>query len=157
MRASLVLFAILAATVVAGCKPRIGDACHTATDCAFNGSRFCDLSLSGGYCTIKNCDPDSCPDKGVCVEWQYDPPRTAQTYCMESCTSDRDCTDRGGYRCLKVGESPAARVRRRNPVVDGGYSSIARIIDLSPSNQSKGFCTYVVMPVFADGGVDGGP
>lgn len=146
MRALAAVALLTAAAFVGGCKPRIGDACSVSTDCSYNGTRICDVASPGGYCTIQNCESDKCPDDALCVEWRYEYPRTAVRYCMESCSSNKDCKDRQGYRCLHP-DSPQVQV-------DG--VSIARITDLSSSRQSKGFCTYVSTTEWPDAGIDGG-
>ena len=60
----LALFALLGAT---GCKDKIGDSCRVNVDCASDGTRICDLSSPGGYCTIEGCVGGSCPKEAVCV------------------------------------------------------------------------------------------
>lgn len=44
-----------------------------------------------------NCNPDTCPDGAICVEWRFNPSRTSQTWCMRGCGGDGDC--RGNYLC----------------------------------------------------------
>ena len=61
-------FAVLA-LLAAGCGKQIGDACIIATDCDPNGTRQCDVSAHEGYCTIRGCDYDTCPDSSVCVRF----------------------------------------------------------------------------------------
>jgi hypothetical protein len=51
----------------AGCSRKVGDGCTLSTDCDPTGSRVCDLSQPGGYCTIDGCDDKSCPDESVCI------------------------------------------------------------------------------------------
>lgn len=50
-----------------GCGNKIGDSCSTNVDCAYDGSRICDVSSPGGYCTIEGCAGGSCPKEAVCV------------------------------------------------------------------------------------------
>jgi hypothetical protein len=64
----LLLLAIAGALGLGACKREIGDECSTAADCEPNGTRICDLSQPGGYCTIANCDETSCPDS-VCIRF----------------------------------------------------------------------------------------
>ncbi|HEY5452210.1 MAG TPA: hypothetical protein VIQ54_25820 [Polyangia bacterium] len=73
------LMLIVGATAGAGCKREIGDECTTATDCNPNGSRSCDSSQPGGYCTIQGCDETSCPEEAACI--RYFPAK----YLTESC------------------------------------------------------------------------
>jgi hypothetical protein len=62
-RALLVLFALSAAA----CGKSIGDECTTNVDCSQDGTRDCDLSQPGGYCTINGCDEKFCPSEAVCI------------------------------------------------------------------------------------------
>ena len=57
------------ATVASGCARKIGDECTTAADCNPNGTRSCDASQPGGYCTIQGCDETSCPDEAACIRY----------------------------------------------------------------------------------------
>lgn len=94
-----------------GCNPKIGDACTVSTDCSQQGDRLCDATQPDGYCTVFNCEPDTCPTDGdgVCVAFfpELDPacggsvssqwPRFERTFCMQGCGDDTDC--RSGYLC----------------------------------------------------------
>lgn len=51
----------------AACGKDIGDDCTTNVDCAQDGTRDCDLSQPGGYCTVNGCDELSCPSGSVCI------------------------------------------------------------------------------------------
>jgi hypothetical protein len=51
------------------CGRKIGDECVAAADCNPNGSRQCDRSQPGGYCTIMGCDEKSCPEEAVCIRY----------------------------------------------------------------------------------------
>ncbi len=93
------LIALVAlAFVQSGCARRVGDGCTLDTDCSINNDRRCDLSQQGGYCTIAECDRNSCPDDSLCIEFfaQVDP-RTRR-FCMAPCSVDGDC--RANYRCV---------------------------------------------------------
>jgi uncharacterized membrane protein YgcG len=108
------MLAILLATVTGalalGCTPKIGDDCSVSTNCSSTGDRLCDVTQPGGYCTTFNCEPGSCPEDSVCVNFgtQLSPiagcaPSQAnspykRSFCMADCGSDSDC--RSGYRCL---------------------------------------------------------
>jgi hypothetical protein len=63
----------LAATPLlgAGCGSEIGDSCAVNLDCDPSNSRdrVCDLSSTGGYCTIIGCDHKSCPEGSVCIRF----------------------------------------------------------------------------------------
>jgi hypothetical protein len=56
----------LALTAVA-CGHEIGDSCKSSVDCDPNGTRSCDLSQPGGYCTVVGCDETSCPESSTCI------------------------------------------------------------------------------------------
>ena len=92
----------------AGCAPKIGKSCTLSTDCSQLGDRLCDTTQPQGYCTIFNCEPDTCPE-AVCIGFdsQIDPAcggtqasqasRFERTFCMKGCNDDSDCRD--GYQC----------------------------------------------------------
>jgi hypothetical protein len=111
--AFLALFGLFALGV-SGCKPSIGDPCNVSTDCSVRGDRVCDSAQPLGYCTIRNCGGNSCPESAACVLFNaapagcpYDdraPGRTARSYCMASCGSDKDCRD--GYICADAKGDP---------------------------------------------------
>lgn len=123
------LFA-LAALLTAGCQAEIGDKCNTSTDCAPNGGRVCDLASPGGYCSITPCDPNSCPDGALCVEWRYEANRTSETWCMRRCSGDGDC-GRRQYKC-----------RAASSIVSTSGESLARVTDFD-GRELGSFCVYV--------------
>ncbi len=101
--------------VTSGCRPSIGDKCVLSTDCSLRGDRMCDTSQPGGYCTIKDCRTNGCPDDGACVLFApsvpgcgFDdrtPSRASRPYCMAACQIDSDC--RGGdYICADPKAAP---------------------------------------------------
>lgn len=67
----------------AACGHNVGDSCKSNVDCSPLGDRFCDTAPPGGYCTIENCDINTCPSEAVCIRFftplQNEPchPRTA--------------------------------------------------------------------------------
>jgi hypothetical protein len=93
-----------------GCEPDIGDECSTSIDCSTLGERLCDTTQPGGYCTIFNCEPDTCPDEATCVAFYLaeDPAcgplddglasRFARSFCLYTCEDGDDCRD--GYECI---------------------------------------------------------
>jgi hypothetical protein len=128
-RLGLVL-ALMAGALAAGCGHQIGDECTTAADCNPNGTRSCDRSQPGGYCTIQGCDETSCPSEAVCIRYfpaQFltepcnpaampsecaadevclddgvcAPLSTELRYCVKNCATNDDC--RGGYECRLAG------------------------------------------------------
>ena len=108
--AILRLLVVTAGVWAMGCQPKIGDDCETAIDCSTLGDRLCDTSQPGGYCTVFNCEPDTCDDEAVCVAFdtELDPAcqsvndgrygRFGRTFCMRKCKDDGDCRDQ--YRCV---------------------------------------------------------
>ncbi len=137
-RSGALVAALLAATLGA-CAPEIGDDCKTSTDCSVNGDRFCDVSQPGGYCTVIGCDPDTCPDGALCVEWRFDPSRSSETWCMASCGRTKDCdrgrrnADRGdSYECVREGDAA---------LLDEDGEPLARVIDLEVDRNDEGLAT----------------
>ena len=72
---------LVASCLVAGCGAKIGDSCMSNLDCSPFGDRFCDTASQGGYCTMEDCDPTSCPSEAVCI-------RFFTTIADETCTFD---------------------------------------------------------------------
>jgi hypothetical protein len=123
MRKSLIPLVL---ALAAGCGQEIGDSCVLSTDCSTDGTRTCDSSTEGGYCTILGCDYNTCPDEAICVaffsggfvnkpcEVQTDcsldelcaldghcvPRKSEQRNCMRTCESNDDCRD--GYECRDI-------------------------------------------------------
>ena len=121
-----------------GCQDRIGDACGSSTDCSVTGDRQCDLSQPGGYCTVFACDPDTCPE-GVCVEWRFNPSRTAETWCMKTCNVDGDC--RVEYWCVSPSRILPNGDRVQPPAPELPETErIARIIDLQGNRATANIC-----------------
>jgi hypothetical protein len=85
--------ALALAAAVAGCGHDIGDECRTSADCDPNGSRACDLSQPGGYCTISGCDESSCPDGSRCI--RYFPEQYLTNECDPACEDLCDSNDDG--------------------------------------------------------------
>ncbi len=100
----------LVAVLGLACSPKIGDECVVSTDCSVTTQRLCDTSQPGGYCTLFNCEPGSCPDDSVCVSFHNAASGTfcsgrddrfQRPFCMAPCSGDGDC--RSGYACREVG------------------------------------------------------
>ena len=126
----LPLFAL--AAILLGCTPQIGDDCTLSTDCSQLGDRLCDTSQPDGYCTVFNCEPDSCPN-AICVAFQptLDPtcglanagqwPRLQRTFCLAQCGSPGtpgDCRS-DGYECVDLSKE-ANQIARAAQVIDTG-------------------------------------
>ena len=86
------------------CAPAIGDACETGLDCSAQSTRLCDLTQQGGYCTLPNCERDTCPEEAVCVQFRPNTQRLSSSFCMLECDSDSDCRTEHGYRCVHQNE-----------------------------------------------------
>lgn len=99
--------ALLASPALVGCTPQIGNKCTSSTDCSLRGDRLCDTTQPGGYCTIFNCEPGTCPDEAQCVAFNNTidpvctdpriPLRFQRTFCMKRCEKGGDC--RNDYVC----------------------------------------------------------
>lgn len=126
---------LLALLSLAACAPQIGDDCRTSINCSINGDRFCDRAQLDGYCTVRGCDPDTCPDDALCIEWRFEPPRGTDSYCMKSCSRDRDCRD--GYWCVLPED--VDELWAFVPGTPPG-TPIARLLDLEEASQGRGFC-----------------
>jgi hypothetical protein len=106
--------ALVAALALGACAPNIGDSCEASSDCSANGDRLCDPTQPGGYCTIFNCEPGTCPSESICVAFQARPSMAAactdpqldsrfrRTFCMAKCSSGGDC--RSGYTCSDMSD-----------------------------------------------------
>jgi hypothetical protein len=90
---------LVAAFACLGCAPQIGKHCGNSLDCSAQGSRICDRTQPGGYCTIMGCEQGTCPSESVCVKFRPQQERLAVTYCMATCEVGGDCRDDEGYRC----------------------------------------------------------
>jgi hypothetical protein len=86
------------------CAPKIGRDCSNSLDCSAQGSRLCDRTQPGGYCTITGCEEGTCPDEAVCVKFRPGQERLAVTYCMATCSVNGDCRDGEGYRCTSAAD-----------------------------------------------------
>jgi hypothetical protein len=82
--------ALLAAlSLASACTHDIGDACTTNVDCDPNGTRACDLSQPGGYCTIQGCSETSCPSGSACI--RVFPAAFLTTPCNPLCEDLQSC------------------------------------------------------------------
>jgi hypothetical protein len=54
-------------SLTGACSHQIGDSCMSSVDCDPSGTRSCDLSQPGGYCTIMGCDETMCPSGATCI------------------------------------------------------------------------------------------
>jgi hypothetical protein len=112
-------YAALAALLLlwSGCAPEIGDECSNALDCSASGTRLCDLTQRGGYCTLEGCEKDTCPPESICVEFGRlldDVPvaRLSRSFCMYKCDNSSDCRNGDGYACFNDKNFGATREAR---------------------------------------------
>jgi len=149
-----VLSATLALGGAAGCTPQIGDDCSTSLDCSTQGDRLCDTTQPGGYCTIFNCEPDTCPeDEASCVAFnnELDPAcgsvddgewaRFERSFCMQKCDDDEDC--RSGYECVNPSQHNAV-------IVDPDRSFKVCLAVATPPAETVGPPPDVCHPADAD-------
>jgi hypothetical protein len=113
-RSGLLLIVLLAGLAASGCGKKIGDACRTNIDCQQNGTRICDLSQPGGYCTEDGCDENSCPSGSICVRFFDQAFATVPCSDEEPCPSANDVcvTRRAGDTVPGKVCAPAASERR---------------------------------------------
>jgi hypothetical protein len=88
---SLFIAAVAALALVSGCSHKIGDSCSVNVDCQPDGTRFCDTSAPGGYCTIDGCDDGTCPDEAVCIRFLTPVLNEPCTYDSAEPNSKSDC------------------------------------------------------------------
>lgn len=142
----VVVAAVLFAAGI-GCSMEIGDECTENVDCSTSGDRVCDITAPGGYCTVLDCEPDTCPEEAVCVAWGEG--LSERTFCMRHCGSGDDC--REGYTCFSPTDfgycaancAEDEECRRRygctEDIADYDPASWGRIVDASPRGSK--FCT----------------
>jgi hypothetical protein len=138
---------------VVACKPEIGDECGVSTDCSAAGERLCDITQPGGYCTIFNCEPGTCPEESVCINWSSQPSTVAgcadpqgaspfkRVFCMKKCESNDDC--RTGYQCIDMNkrDNPwGARVVEHGSV-DGRVCAVPASGAPIPPDRRNDVCT----------------
>ena len=85
-RRLLILLLLAAFAGAHGCAAIVGDDCDNDGDCG--SGLVCERSLPGGYCTVRDCVINGCPDEGICIVFD------AQTsFCMAPCNGGSDCRD----------------------------------------------------------------
>jgi hypothetical protein len=155
-RSCLLLTFLVTGLAASGCGKKIGDGCSTNIDCAQDGTRICDLSQPGGYCTVDGCTEDSCPSESICVRF-FD-----QKYATLSCSPEQPCRSDEVCVVRDTGTSPpfqvcvpAASERRfcadkcssdgdcrgsYNCQAAGTYGSLALLKDPADAQNAK-FCS----------------
>lgn len=63
------LLLVLWLVVAGACTRKIGDSCTLNVECSPQGDRYCDIAAPLGYCTVDNCDYNTCPDGAACVRF----------------------------------------------------------------------------------------
>jgi hypothetical protein len=170
--ARIARFAFLVATLaVSACQPDIGDACEITPDCGETSDRICDPTQPGGYCTVFNCEPGTCPEESICIafgavvstaEGCTDPngsSRFRRTFCMKTCESESDC--RGSYDCESLnvpGNAWGAIVAERKGL--NRKVCVAPMSGDALQSPNVGVCTgtdagFDVPPIPMDAGTDG--
>lgn len=125
-----VLLAALLALGAGACSHNIGDSCQTSVDCDPSGTRSCDLSQPGGYCTINGCDETTCPSGATCVryfpvallELTTSPPAVT---CNPAC-EDLDCKPDGGTQDAAMDGGAVDGGATDGGATDGGAASGGR-------------------------------
>lgn len=150
-RVLVALWVTVANGVAVGCAPEIGDECETAIDCSSQGSRVCDRTQKGGYCTILGCEKGTCPDEAVCVKFRPEPNRLAVTYCMAKCSSSDDCREET-FSCSGAPGGPYGYRCKSQQSFGAGDGQDALVLD----GASKKFCSLPLPPgeVIDDAGYD---
>jgi hypothetical protein len=149
------LFVGLLSATALGCKVEIGDECTTAADCSQEEPRLCLTDVlegyPGGYCTIFNCEPSTCPSEAVCVGYRSslsDTPecsgalsdsRLQRTFCMRSCSGSGDC--RSGYACIDLdGPDPWGAEVLERPGRNTKVCALAYSGPDAPEDRSSDVC-----------------
>jgi hypothetical protein len=131
---------LLLALPLSACAPKLGDGCERTAECSVNGDRTCDRSQPGGYCTIPDCEANSCPDDGACVRFQPDEPRLSRAWCMASCGNTKDC-DRDRYVCRNADQLNAYDAPEQNEMMESfmvpPLPRVAEVLDKDPNRK---FC-----------------
>lgn len=144
--------AIVISAGSAACNAKIGDDCEVSANCSATGDRLCDITQPGGYCTIFNCEPGTCPDEAVCIGYGSLPSpakacgdlqggqRLQRTFCMRSCDSNSDC--RSGYRCIDMGrENPWGAIVVEARGTNGKVCTAPFRGEQVSTEQEAGVCT----------------
>lgn len=139
--ARLFVCALVLAAAATGCGHEIGDSCATNIDCATDGTRICDLTQLGGYCTVRNCSADSCPGSSVCVNFfnagmlaavcdpatedAVDPAVQA----TNACSADEICLTSGFCALPSQGQSYCMKHCKKDSDCRAGYRCLTTGVD----------------------------
>jgi hypothetical protein len=141
--AALVSMLVAVVALPMGCARRIGDGCSLDTDCSINNDRRCDTSQVGGYCTVAECDRNSCPDDSLCVEFFSSVPQRARRFCMSPCATDGDC--RGGYKCQQADVAGIAAACPANASTEAGCTRL--VDDRTGPGTNRTRVGYCALPI----------
>lgn len=122
----------LGLALASGCGRNIGDECRTSADCDPNGTRACDLSQPGGYCTVVGCDESSCPEDSACLRYFPEKYLSEMPVCDPKCedvcpgvdackASDELCLDSGKCARRSFEQRSCAKTCSGNDDCRGGY------------------------------------
>lgn len=143
--------ALALALLSMGCLPKVGDHCTTSLDCSQTGQRICDVSQPNGYCTVFNCEPDTCPDSAACVAFNnnIDPacgtqddgqwPRFERTFCVKPCSSNSDCREGEGFECVRPEDRGGIAIDVKHQY-DGICLATASVQPVDPNAPAPGVC-----------------
>lgn len=136
----LLIAAVLAvAGSGAACKRQIGDDCKTATDCDPNGTKACDLSQPGGYCTIMGCDETTCPSEAICI--RYFPTAFLTKPCNPSCEDVTNPDPDAGCDSLADGGAGADGGAAAGPRSDCTADEICLVSGVcAPRSTERRYC-----------------
>jgi hypothetical protein len=155
---------VLLGLIALGCSPKIGDSCTISTNCSASGDRLCDVTQPGGYCTVFNCEPGSCPTDSVCINFgtALSPLPECSTdlgnspyqrsFCMATCGNNGDC--RGGYSCQNLSGVPNADGSPSNDLGAVLAESSGNGM-VCAANQTGAAPVLVTYPPDGDGGAPG--
>lgn len=143
---------LLLLVLALGCSREIGDSCVVPADCDPDGEREClEPAVEGGYCTIRGCDFNTCPEEAACIRFftggftnrTCDP--TAADGGRSACSLDELCSIKG----ICVPRSAEVRFCMRTCGSDGDCRGGYECRDLALMKQHGG------EPVLAPGAVVG--
>lgn len=135
MRRPLPFLLLASLLLSSACGQSIGDECQSSLDCSSQGSRLCDLTQPGGYCTLPGCERGTCPDEAVCVRFRPKIRRLSTAYCMYECEDSGDCREGDGYRCLAENDFGDGDMEAE--VLDGGGRSFCALPPAPMSSQAE--------------------
>ncbi|HKP58285.1 MAG TPA: hypothetical protein VJV78_16270 [Polyangiales bacterium] len=148
--ARLAVLLLVAGPLLPACSPEIGDSCGTALDCSASGTRLCDDTQPGGYCTLEGCEQDTCPPESICVKFGkvidgVPVDRLARSFCMYKCDGDSDCRNGDGYSCFYAGCPKGSKDCSEEPIFGAGASGSTEAKILG--NESQKFCAAIPLKV----------